>query len=976
MDTPEGAPASGGIPSTMVYDVAKRAGRWVRLSEFVEHNKAGAMYVEETFGKEKAYSIQASVDATGRATARPSGYKGVTETFVSVLYVAAAPGYAVRPSLKMHENAGEWPFLAAEALKELGATDQELGAMIASAQPSERMHASIVEGALKPGKEGAAGTWVYVSVATAMRSMPRLHGRILEAFSPGCRQVRLPAYTAEDMDEGKLWVSTADLRRVLGDKVEEGDDTEVFKGLTKASPSEFRYLKPSHGALVGTKGNHPKDRLSTPFVSAEWVLARYGEQAERAAPNVPVAFGPHPPNKGTKGAPKASKKPGVVNPKVTSVKCTISKRLRNPSARAVIEEIVDDVTRASRFGSHLINLHCIRLLDAGDGVLPPRFELGTDLFKKCVSAALEGSMPSDREVARTLREHMPSLRAGRFAYRQRGNTTKYDATTYIGNVKATFAMAGPSRVACLLKCAARLHPCEKGTVHRLVRYIEWSTDSRPDAPSYLLGLADSYRKLYSRLGLDQGFRVPDKEGAPEKMRAILMLYWRVNRDHAELQEEALRQGWTLREESSDPSDDADGRLVDERVWSRKSFALLPVNSLKRRHVRIDNDVFRTHIYKRLHGANAHEDFEEAAFLSLFVTAEDGKRRRDVRTLRSAAKGWSVGATFSTDGTSVSMIFKNPERGETHEEKVARGKVRTTPEDMVREFGANDRKMGVDPGRVNLWTTYEKLPDGTSQVKQLTRATYYHESGEDERKLRRERRHNRYGASMAAVSATRRRTSDGEEFARYASAVWTHHDELQLAYGGRSACSESFASYRDKMRVLDGFFASLGEHPKGGRFTIGLGNANFDSSGKGERSVPTTFMKHRAQTAHGTKMDVIDVDEFHTTKLCVLGPWHAELGVPYRMLEGGRSVPDRDVRFCSSESLLGSHPCPPPASLCAGLTKPVGTEWVCRDGNSAACMELLMGLPHCQRPLAFQRSNPRPPCMSAALEGPCPEKTAC
>jgi hypothetical protein len=262
---------------------------------------------------------------------------------------------------------------------------------------------------------------------------------------------------------------------------------------------------------------------------------------------------------------------------------------------------------------------------------------------------------------------------------------------------------------------------------------------------------------------------------------------------------------------------------------------------------------------------------------------------------------------------------------------------------------------VDPGRENIITTYELLADGTHQVKKLTREEYYKVSGLDVIGERSKRRHNLYKDAMSAISATRRRTANGAEFSMYVKAVWTNITALRLAYGCRAACSEAFARYRGKAKVVDRFLAGLGTHPKGGRLYIGYGNAKFDSSGKGERSVPVQAIPRRIKSAHKKNMELLMVDEYMTTQLSAVGPEHARLGVPYRTV-GERSYPDRDVRFCSSESLLGSHPCPPPASLTAGLTKPVGTEWVDRDGNSACCMALLMGLSRAARPPAFQRTN--------------------
>ena len=116
----------------------------------------------------------------------------------------------------------------------------------------------------------------------------------------------------------------------------------------------------------------------------------------------------------------------------------------------------------------------------------------------------------------------------------------------------------------------------------------------------------------------------------------------------------------------------------------------------------------------------------------------------------------------------------------------------------------------------------------------------------------------------------------------------------------------------------------------------------------------------SQRSRNKQMKVLMVDEWMTTQLCCVAPYE-KLGVPERQLPGGGTTTDRDVRFCSSELLLGSrHPCPPLPSLVEGLELPAGMEWVDRDHNSAHCMMDLMGLSHDKRPTVFQRPRPMPP----------------
>ena len=480
-----------------------------------------------------------------------------------------------------------------------------------------------------------------------------------------------------------------------------------------------------------------------------------------------------------------------------------------------------------------------------------------------------------------------------------------------------------------------------------------------------MALANKYRAIYSTSSFRDGFRVKGAQAEQASLlRDVLSLYWHINRDHAALERDALASGrWVAPPQDDAPAPPSDllpsdygGDELEEppagepKVWSRRSFAVLPVNSFKRRHVRICNDVFACKLYKALFDMNV-KGLEKHAFVSLFNRTSKG--RQNVECLRSASEGWSLGRSFVTDGTSMCLLYENAQRGETTAEKRAREDNSIALDQFVAVFIAKDRKLGIDPGRTNIATTCERVAGGRLEFKKLTRDRYYSAGGLDDLRKRRERRHALYADAQAAVSATRRRTANGAEFARYVTAVNANKADLAKAFACRSACSEAFEAYSGRHRALDGFLSGLGTHPEDGTLYIGLGAAKFNSTGRGERAVPTTAVRHRMETAFKARMKVLLVDEYHTTKCSCRAP-HEVLGKPTRRLPGGRIITDRDVRFCSSEPTLGSHPCPPPPELTEGLRLPASAEWVDRDGNSAHAMMDLMGLRHDERPPAFQR----------------------
>ena len=301
----------------------------------------------------------------------------------------------------------------------------------------------------------------------------------------------------------------------------------------------------------------------------------------------------------------------------------------------------------------------------------------------------------------------------------------------------------------------------------------------------------------------------------------------------------------------------------------------------------------------------------------------------------------------TDGVSISVVFESTVRGMTNDEARQAKRKGVPKEAAVLGFKPEDEKKGVDPGRKNIMTTFEELKDGTSLVKSFTRDAYYRLGGIDQIGATREARATALASdALAALSNERRRTSDAAEFASYFKACGVHSAELSLAYSCRKAASESFSLHRFKTKALDGFLSRMGSHPvdeggvRKGTLYIGYGNAKFDSSGRRERAVPTSKVELRMDTAFKHRLVRVPTDEYNTTQKCC--KCHEQLRVAYRpkIFANGTQgyIVDRDVRFCTSEQCMESHPCPAAPHLLDGLTIPRCKHVaVCRDGNSSCSM---------------------------------------
>ena len=150
--------------------------------------------------------------------------------------------------------------------------------------------------------------------------------------------------------------------------------------------------------------------------------------------------------------------------------------------------------------------------------------------------------------------------------------------------------------------------------------------------------------------------------------------------------------------------------------------------------------------------------------------------------------------------------------------------------------------------------------------------------------------------MAAVSATRRRTAVGAEFAQYSAAVWANRAGLDKAYSGRH-------------RALDGFLSGLGTHPEGGKLYFGLGarfKFKFNSLGRGGRAVPTTRVRHHMDGVQGRRSRT-------AWKCCWSTSTHDQVQLPCAARGVGSAAESGPSRIAMSESAIQNRRWNPPVA---------------------------------------------------------------
>ena len=162
-----------------------------------------------------------------------------------------------------------------------------------------------------------------------------------------------------------IWVSSTDLARCAG---LESDGilgslgivrtakcfafVDTDGSLTKAGTSRARGC----GAMVGVACLQRARSMAT-----VWPLLA------PAVPGVPIVMRAPPSVRRARSGVKRPRDGSSLH--ISSVKMTLTSRLNDPAARQFLEAIVDCVSHASRFGSYLLNLHVMRLLDDSGGVL-------------------------------------------------------------------------------------------------------------------------------------------------------------------------------------------------------------------------------------------------------------------------------------------------------------------------------------------------------------------------------------------------------------------------------------------------------------------------------------------------------------------------------------------------------------------------------------------------------------------------------
>ena len=803
----------------------------------------------------------------------------------------------------------------------------------------------------------------FVSISVAVQLCPEFRVPLLRLV-PNVPTVfpEMPKYTIDDC-KGE-WVSILDLEVALTNRSvhqeapdDEDDDSsgesEFYKALCVMCGAKTKHfthaVRLSEGASL--KSCIKSTRGSGRFVSLGWlrtsadIWGHIQQAIAPAHPSLPILMATNPSKPRVKAVPEGAK--------ICSVQRTLCRRLvethKNPIHKAILR-ICEMERRMVEYGSLLLNVHLLHLLEEGggelqDGLGPGVFDASI-LLRKCMAAVRYGK-PKHAGLAQTF-----DLYSDKFkplvdqTLPETGNCIKYAATQLVANAYGSIKNHGNQRVHALLTSVRKVHGGTYQQVNQAVAYIEGRGAKPDEVPPEMLATCDKYFELYRQKGLHTypSFDIYKHKKADQAQaaRRCFELFYEINWDMSDVGQQAIASGrWKSASNQTSDAEIPDAATEDDNAkiknWKSYEFSLLPVAHLKSRCTLIDGDLMRRACFRGVKALVPNLD-------DIF---------NNNRAARSVLLGWKRSSLFRTNGTTLVEIWYLPKdripAGAGMPPQGDRPTPRKSHDDRILDQGA--RKVGDDPGDVNKHYVCEVLSDHSVRSHILTRAEGNKAAGV-QRKRRNHRQELFAKAAIEDLKRTRKKTADLQAFMQYVTVRVKHRSALALAYASRAARSDAFEEKRIRRSLLDKFINQVIDGGTEGRDFRKSGSKLYWGEGNRTRSAQ---LAKRLKTAFKDQVEHMWIDEGGSTKYdCVTGN---ELDFAWRQVEGKdgkkKQVKDRDVRFRKPEDALGSHhpyPVSPETLRARGGFREEDLRTrqpVCRDGNAAYTIYGRTGVPRDQ-----------------------------
>lgn len=396
------------------------------------------------------------------------------------------------------------------------------------------------------------------------------------------------------------------------------------------------------------------------------------------------------------------------------------------------------------------------------------------------------------------------------------NSFCHAATKYVTNLKNNFRMCFPSRLRAYLKELEN-----KGTFTQDERIVV----------------------LYDIMGwkkLEDKKRIPitdDMSKEISKQREILGL-----QDGQEITED-----WLDKNHAS---------VLKQWVHFMKTnilepFDLVPICKIRHHFVTVDNEVFR-YILKDI---GLVESANKADVELLWPTI------LNLSQFQSKQSKFAFTGTIDTDGTSICMHFKRPRKQPKTKVEVEQDILGLKDHFKDSEY----RKLACDPGRSNIYSIVEELPNNQVNVYILTRQQYYNDSGLLKAKRNTEKWEKRIQMDLDALSKVTTKGFNLTQHLEFQKTFLELFPRLWDHYTNKKWSEQRLRLYGGKKRVMAKFWNKvLGKEDDRVPTILAYGAAKFAPGGKGEISVPTTSAYKVAKQQKGLK--VKPEDEFRSTRV--------------------------------------------------------------------------------------------------------------
>lgn len=246
-------------------------------------------------------------------------------------------------------------------------------------------------------------------------------------------------------------------------------------------------------------------------------------------------------------------------------------------------------------------------------------------------------------------------------------------------------------------------------------------------------------------------------------------------------------------------------------------------------------------------------------------------------------------TIQTDGVSVCVHFTRPLNvNDAFNEYKPQAKKKIVHKSVA--IHKDDRVIGVDPGRSNIFYCAEPDTDGKFRTFVLTRQQYYNDSGIFKARKQTEQWTKGIKGNSDRLASVSTKGVSASDHEAYMSVYLGEYEAIWAEYLKPRWARQRLRLYGGKKRTFARFFNGIQKADPSRPIKIAYGSASFAPGGRGEISVPTT----RAYHEFAMRFPTIVVDEFRTTKV-----FHEDGSILGSVVRLDKNAAVRGLLWCSS-----------------------------------------------------------------------------